>query len=55
MKEKSTLFARRSGGGRPVKLDRVAPQRRKTQPITLDDIARVNQCILESRGAAGPG
>ncbi|KAM7533484.1 hypothetical protein Aperf_G00000127795 [Anoplocephala perfoliata] len=44
VKEKSNLFARRSGGARPVK---VATPRRKTQPVTLDDIARVNQCILQ--------
>ncbi|VDL59321.1 unnamed protein product [Hymenolepis diminuta] len=50
VKEKSNLFARRSGGGRPIKLDRTVMQRRKTQPITLDDIARVNQCILQGSG-----
>ncbi len=51
MQEKSALFGRRSGGGRPIRLDRGPIQRRKTQPITFDDIARVNQSILESGGA----
>lgn len=46
--EKSNLFARRSGGVRPIKIDRMP--RRKTQPITLDDIAHVNQCILQGSG-----
>nr|CDS30623.1 supervillin [Hymenolepis microstoma] len=50
VKEKSSLFTRRSGGGRPIKMDRTTIQRRKTQPITLDDIARVNQCILQGSG-----
>ncbi|KAL5109073.1 hypothetical protein TcWFU_006392 [Taenia crassiceps] len=54
VKEKSNLFSRRSSGGRPVKFDRASIQRRKTQPITLDDIARVNQCVLEGRGAIPP-
>ncbi|VDO01934.1 unnamed protein product [Rodentolepis nana] len=50
VKEKSSIFTKRSGGGRPIKMDRTAMQRRKTQPITLDDIARVNQCILQGSG-----
>ncbi|VDD74029.1 unnamed protein product [Mesocestoides corti] len=54
VKEKSSLFARRSGGGRPMKSDRGTIQRRKTQPVTLDDIARVNQSILEGGGVVHP-
>lgn len=47
VREKSNIFNRRSTGGKPPKVER---QRRKTQPITFDDIARANQRILDSAG-----
>lgn len=55
MRDKTGMFAKRSGGGRPVKMDRAILQRRKTQPITFDDIARANQNILDSLGNIGLG
>ncbi|KAL7060215.1 hypothetical protein AAHC03_09454 [Spirometra sp. Aus1] len=47
VREKSNIFNRRPAGGKPAKVER---QRRKTQPITFDDIARANQRILDSAG-----
>ncbi|BHF72036.1 hypothetical protein SprV_0401509900 [Sparganum proliferum] len=47
VREKSNIFNRRPTGGKPAKVER---QRRKTQPITFDDIARANQRILDSAG-----
>ncbi|VDK85622.1 unnamed protein product [Dibothriocephalus latus] len=50
VREKSNIFNRRTTGGKTPKLER---QRRKTQPITFDDIARANQRILDSAGGLG--